>query len=162
MTLDEYAAIDDPRGFLYALSGITDWRMKLRKNLFVKRGARSDLTQRSLRDGRFDMHEGCFSRRWVGKEKQGLLFAGPNVFLLLPEEHIPHPPDRATCYWLSVVRYTQPVVDAWIESLPYKSFRDYPWAATDGIEVLARIPDTYVVDSSWDAWFKTAVRKLKI
>lgn len=148
-----YRTIDDPRGYLDEYPYPAEWRAHLRENLYKQRQGRSDLTQQSLRYG-FEMHEGLFSRAYVPKAHwQQFLFAGPNVFLLSNLEHQPQPPDRTTCFWLSVARYGLLHVQKWIESLPFKSDPGRPWQGTIGIEVLARIPDCWPVADTWYLWF---------
>lgn len=147
-----FKSVRDPRGYLDEIAGPIDWRRKLREQLFADRGRRSDLTQRPLFV--FDLHEGCYSRRWAGKNTalQNVLFSGPNCFLLLPEEHSPAP-SPTICYWLAVARYTKTTVDRWINSLPCKVKLERGWAGSYGLEVVARIPDNWKVDRSWPTWF---------
>lgn len=145
---------DDIRGFLHEYSDPRLWRSHLREKLFKDRYGRSDLSQRGLR-GSFDVHEGIFQRRWVGKQDwQEFLFSGVNCFLLRMDEHIPEPPTRTECYWISVARYGKDTVDEWIDSLPFKVRPSTPWAGTHGIEVLNAIRDSRIVGELWEPWLE--------
>lgn len=157
-----FQELRDPRGYLDNLNGsVAEWRRLLRAQVYADRGMRSDLTQRPLVRA-FDLHEGCHSRRWVGKknELQYLLFSGPNVFILLPSEHIPQPPSPTTCYWLSCVRYGKVRVDFWLDSLPWKVPAERMWSGSYGLETIARIPENYQVDRSWYVWFEKNKKRL--
>lgn len=136
----------------------TDDREALRKFLFIERQERSDLTQRTLTH--FDMHEGIFPRRYVNTAKQSLLFHPYNCFLLLREEHIPEPPSRALCFWLSVARYGLDHINRWIDFLPFKT-KDFPWKGTNGYDLLSDIPNHYrVSDSRFNLWLMSIARKV--
>lgn len=108
------------------------WRQVLRARLFELRKGLSDLTGKPLADG-FHMHEGIFPRSHVSASVRWnhLIFSGVNCFLLLPEEHIPDPPDRTVCYWIACKRYGQEYVDRWIDSLPFKVRPSTPWVGTN-------------------------------
>lgn len=156
-----FRRVRDMRGYLDELDGNpSNWRLRLRRELFEERKGRSDLTQRVLFDS-FDMHEGLYQRRWIGKQNwQSLLFSGINCQLLRAEEHRVATPDRTICFWLSVVRYGRLAVDAWISSLPFKVHPDTPWVGSNGYDVIAPIPDKYDVDKSWYAWWERNKRLL--
>lgn len=148
-----YRRIDDLRGYWDEYPDVRQWRIALREKLYKQR-LFSDLTQRPIHEG-FAMHEGIFSRRWVGKQDwQGLLFSGPNCFLILDSEHIPEPPDRTICYWLSVIRYGQANVDRWIDSLPWKVKPDKPWRGTHGLTVIEEVQHKWRVSEKWLQWFE--------
>lgn len=154
-----YRKVDDLRGYLDEYPDVRQWRIALRERLYKDRWY-SDLTKRPIHEG-FAMHEGLFQRRWVSKESwQEYLFAGPNCFLILDSEHIPHPPDRTICYWLSVCRYGQDTVNRWIDSLPWKVPPDRPWAGTHGITVIQEIPHKWRVGNTWAQWYDTKKRIL--
>lgn len=160
--IEFYQQCRDPRGYYDHLNGsVAEWRRLLRAQVYADRGMRSDLSHRPLTQA-FDLHEGCFSRRWVGKknELQYLLFSGPNVFILLPSEHIPQPPSSTICYWLSVCRYGKSFVDRWLDSLPWKVPAERMWSGSYGLEVIARIPENWQVDKSWYRWFETKKKVL--
>lgn len=151
--------VDDFRANWDEYPDVRQWRIALREKLYKER-LFSDLTQRPIHQG-FAMHEGLYSRRWVGKaDWQGLLFAGPNCFLILDSEHIPHPPSREICYWLSVCRYGQDKVNRWIDSLPWKVAPDRPWAGTHGIAIIQQIQHRWTISSTWAKWFETKKRIL--
>lgn len=157
---DFFRSVDDYRGYIEEYGDVRQWRIDLREKLYYARGRRSDLTQVPLIGG-FAMHEGIFERRWVPKDHwQHILFAGPNVFLIPDSEHIPDPPDRTTCYWLSVARYGKTKVDHWIESLQFKVPPSTPWKGTNGIDVLLDIPRLHRVDKQWDSWFSDIKMKV--
>lgn len=157
----KYQQLRDPRGYMEHLHGVDDWRRKLRAQIYADRGMRSDLSQRLLIQA-FDLHEGMHSRRWVGKKNQlqHVLFAGPNVFILLPSEHVPQPPSSTICYWLSVCRYGKDSVDFWLDSLPWKVPAERMWSGSYGLETIARVPENWQVDKSWYGWFEKNKRKL--
>lgn len=159
-----YKSVDDMRGTYESLTEVnpTDWRIKLREQIYMDRKCRSDLTQMPLRYG-FECHEGMFQRRWVGKQNwQELLFAGVNCFILLPNEHSPNPPDRTTCYWLAVARYGMESVERWIDSLPWKVPPDRPWRGSCGAEVISRIQDRWQVSREWYVWFNKVYPKINM
>lgn len=155
-----YTKVDDPRGFFEEYPDPRQWRIALRKRLHVKRNAVSDLTRLPILNG-FDLHEGLFQRHWVPKDHwQHFLFSGPNVFLLRREEHIPNPPSREICYWLSVCRYSSYMVNQWINSLPWKVPPDQPWRGTHGLSIIAEIPEHYRVHRDWYKWFESSKKLL--
>lgn len=156
-----FRRVKDIRGYLDELDGNpSNWRLRLRRELFEERKGRSDLTQRVLFDS-FDMHEGIFSRRWVGKQNwQALLYSSVNCFLLRMEEHRIETPDRITCYWISVCRHDKLTVDTWIQSLPFKVRPDTPWSGSNGYDIIAAIPNKYAVSGEWQSWFDKHKRTL--
>lgn len=156
-----YRRVKDMRGYLYETgSGEQNWRLRLRRELFVDRVGKSDLTQATLFDS-FEMHEGLFERKWIGKQHwQGLLFAGANSFLLRVAEHRPDPPDRTLCYWLSVIRYGRADVDLWVKSLPFKVAPSLPWQQSCGLDIISQIPQQYEVGKKWFDWFDKHKRLL--
>lgn len=157
-----FQSIDDLRGYLDEYPDPRQWRLHLRKKLWTARGSVSDLTKRPCIWG-FDLHEGLFSRKYVPKTAwQALLFAGPNCFILSPDEHIPEPPDRVTCYWLSVIRYGKARVDQWIGSLPFKSGQSFPWKGTNCLDIISQIPEERKVASSWFVWFNNVQKHFDI
>lgn len=157
-----FRSVHDYRGFLDEYGDVRQWRIDLRKKLYEERGKRSDLTQRPLIHS-FDMHEGIFERRWVAKNQwQDILFAGVNCFLLPYNEHIPQPPPRTVCYWLSVANYGYENVERWIASLEFKVRPSTPWRGTKGVDVLGSIPDYRSVDKTWERWFEAIKKKVDI
>lgn len=121
-------------------SDIHSWRRFLKERLLAERDYVSDLTGRrfSLTREEPQMHEGCITRAVVpGSVSWNYMIFHPyNCFLLFESEHIPEPPSRSLCYWLSVIRYGKEDVDAWIESLPWKAPPDKAWAVGRGIDIL--------------------------
>lgn len=155
-----FRSVDDYRGYLDDYGDVRQWRIDLRERLYYARGRRSDLTQKPLIGG-FALHEGIFERRWVPKNHwQHILFSGINCFLIPDEEHIPDPPDRVTCFWLSVIRYGRPAVDKWVNSLQFKIRPSTPWVGTRGTAILEQIPNFYSVDKTWWAWFDSIRKKV--
>ena len=106
------------------------WRAGLREALFYRRKGKSDPTGKTLGQG-FDMHEALFSRRWLPKDQQIVLMCEYNVLLLRREEHIPHPPSRTEAYEILCKLYGRDIIDAWVESIPFKSIPDLPWKTLD-------------------------------
>ena len=119
----------DPRSFseYNHNNSITEWRRFLKLSLLKERKYRSDLTGRSVGDA-CEMHEGILPRVVVPKSIwwHFMIFHPYNCFLLRPEEHRPSPPNRELCYKLACERYGKPVVDAWIDSLPFKAPIEIP------------------------------------
>jgi hypothetical protein len=106
----------------------------LRRALFAESFGKSVLSSKLVGGDGFHIHEGLFPRNVVPASVSWhwYLFAGPNCFLLAPDEHIPHPPSRSKCYEISVNRYGKDLVDRWVDSLPFKSTPDMPWRMADG------------------------------
>jgi hypothetical protein len=157
--IEFFRRVDDLRGYWDEYPDVRQWRIALRKKLYTQR-LFSDLTLRPIHEG-FAMHEGLFSRRWVGKQSwQELIMAGPNCFLILDSEHIPESPNRTICYWLSVCRYGQNTVDRWIASLPWKAAPDKPWRGSHGLTIIQEVPNKWRVSPNWIQWFEN--NKLKL
>ena len=102
---------------------ISEWRLFLKNTLLIKRKYASDLSGKSLEKFGCHMHEGIIPRAVVPSSIKWSwrIFHEFNVFLLTPDEHIPHPPSRAWCYQNACEKYGKEAVDAWLDSLPFKS-----------------------------------------
>jgi hypothetical protein len=155
-----YRSIDDPRGYLDEYSDPRLWRQHLRQKIYQDRKGLSDISLFPLRYG-YDLHESLFSRKYVPKSSwQELLFSGPNVMILSRTEHIPQPPTRTEAYWIAVINYGKEQVDKWILSLPWKVKPDMPWRDSNGAETIARIPEKYSVDRTWDTWYDEVHKRI--
>ena len=150
----------DPRSFeaSYDLGDgtfdIRSWRSMLRNQLATRRDYRSDISGARFKPAdRVHLHEGMFTRAQIprGIDWHYMIFHEYNCFLLHEKEHIPLPPNRIQCYWLSVCRHGQPVVDDWIDNLPWKVRPDTPWAGTDGREIVLDILRNSM-ETTWDLW----------
>lgn len=139
---------------------IPGWRTKLRTALFDSRLHASDLTGKSLYAAQ--MHEGIWTRAEAPSSIKWswMLHSSINCFLLNESEHIPQPPIRTYCYWLSIGWYTKRVVDEWLNSLPFKVAPPRPWRGTHGRMVVATIAQHYQTTSIWrDRFFDPRVQK---
>ncbi len=69
------------------------------------------------------MHEGIISRAVVPKSVtwHWMIFSKYNCFILLPEEHIPSPPNREWAVRKAVEYYGKNAILAWYYSLPWKT-----------------------------------------
>lgn len=139
---------------------IKGYRVFLRQSIFDSRLHASDISGRTLYAAQ--LHEGLISRaqlpssiRWSWQ-----LFSSINCFLLNESEHIPQPPLRTECYWISVSWYTKRVVDDWINSLPFKVAPAKPWRGSHGYRVIQAIASHYPVTKAWrDRFFDPRVIK---
>lgn len=97
------------------------WRQIVKRALCEQRGWRSDLSGKRLIA--CHMHEGIVTRATVPKSVKWhyLIFHPINLFLLLPEEHIPQPPSREWAIEKACQRYGQSTVFYWFHNLPWKS-----------------------------------------
>lgn len=107
----------------------SEWRAFLKEVLLQKRKFASDLSGKSLERFGCHMHEGIIPRAVVPASIKWSwrIHCEYNIFLLTPDEHIPNPPSRSWCYGLACERYGKDVIDAWIESLPFKTPPDRAW-----------------------------------
>lgn len=98
-----------------------EWRKQLKWKLYRERGGVSDYSGRSLRSG-CHMHEGIVSRAVVprGIRWHYQIYHAYNSFLLLPNEHIPNPPNKEWAIETAYRRYGRDVVREWFYSLPWK------------------------------------------
>lgn len=110
-----------------SIKTVYDYRFRLKMELLEKRGYKSDWSGKPISDVTgCHMHEGIIPR---SKAPSGLwwhyrIFAEPNCFLLLPEEHVPSLPHGLTREWCiqkAIEYYGHDEVKSWYDSLPFKS-----------------------------------------
>ena len=89
-----------------------------------------------------------------------MIFHEINCFLLLEDEHIPHPPSRTECYWMAIARYGKVAVDNWIESLPWKVPLEKPWAGTKGIDVIEELYESRRIVKEQIDYFRNKLSKI--
>lgn len=100
-----------------------EWREYLKHGLLSKRRFKSDLSGRPIRDYTgCHMHEGILTRANAPKNLPffWMIFHEVNCLLLLPDEHIPQPPNREWCTEWAYENYGRDVVREWFYSIPYK------------------------------------------
>lgn len=100
---------------------IYPWRQFLKRALLTQRGWKSDYSNKPLKVT-CHMHEGIVSRAVIPKSIwwHYYIYAPPNCFLLLPEEHLPQPPSRDWCIERAYALYGRDVVREWFYTLPFK------------------------------------------
>ena len=119
----KYKITMNPETILSAKT-VYNWRYELKMELLEKRGYKSDWSGKPI-SNEVHMHEGLVTRGMCPKSLwwHMLIFAEPNCFLLLPEEHVPVClPSREWCIQKSYEYYGRDVVREWYYSLPFKSF----------------------------------------
>lgn len=147
---------------LYRYKNINQWRKELRRFVYYNRGRISDVTFKPLKTG-FDLHEAIVSRGMVrGANWKNRIFSELNCLLLDRDEHIPSSPSITQSYWILVAKYNKQLIDAWIESLPFKSKQGYPWKGTNGLEIILEIPDKFKVDDKFYLFYNDSQIKNKI
>lgn len=99
----------------------SEWRAELKQRLLIERGYHSDLSGKRLYQ--CHLHEGIVTRATVprGIWWHFQIYHPFNSFLLLPDEHIPHPPSRAWCIERAYELYGKELVRDWYYNLPWKS-----------------------------------------
>ncbi len=121
-----YTVTISPEKYINAKT-VYNYRFELKMELLKKRGYRSDWSGLPITDASgCHMHEGIVPRSKVPKSLwwHMLIFAEPNCFLLLPDEHVPCLPHGLTPEWCvqkAMEYYGHDVVKAWYDSLPFKS-----------------------------------------
>ena len=100
-----------------------EWRQHLKYELLKKRGYVSDFSGRPIRDWTgCHLHEGILTRANAPKNLPFFykIFHEVNCLLLLPDEHIPSPPNREWCIEWAYEKYGRDIVRDWFYSIPYK------------------------------------------
>lgn len=158
--MNQSGSLLDPRLCSFGKE-VSRWRRHLRDSLAEIRGYSSDLSGVYLH-GAFDVHEGIIPRAVVNKgvDWHWMIFHEINCFLLLQDEHIPNPPSRTECYWMAVARYTKPIVDAWIVTLPWKVPLERPWAGTNGVEIIEHLYAEHRMTTKQIAYFRSRYDRL--